>query len=132
MGPTIRQKYLHRIVVRVNALGADMVAITGDLVDGRVADLQRHVAPLSGLKSTHGTFFVTGNHEYYSGAHAWIDELRCLGLKVLMNEHVVLHHGSGSVPGRGGATAGRSPAALATGARPSALACPRRLRSCDG
>ena len=111
VGPTIRQKYLQRIVARVNALGADMVAITGDLVDGRVADLQRHVAPLSGLKSTHGTFFVTGNHEYYSGAHAWIDELRRLGLTVLMNEHVVLHHDSGNVSGQGAAPS-RSPAAL--------------------
>ena len=116
VGPTIRQKYLARIVARVNALGADMVAITGDLVDGRVADLQRHVAPLSGLKSTHGTFFVTGNHEYYSGAHAWIDELRRLGLTVLMNEHVVLHHDSGHVPamatGNPGLCASRSSAAL--------------------
>ena len=92
VGPTIRQQYLARIVARVNALGADMVAITGDLVDGRVVDLQRHVEPLSDLRSTHGTFFVTGNHEYYSGAHAWIDELRRLGLTVLMNEHVVLRH----------------------------------------
>lgn len=95
VGPTIRHNYLARIVARVNALGADMVAITGDLVDGKVADLQRHVAPLSGLLSTHGTFFVTGNHEYYSGAHAWIHELRRLGVTVLMNEHVVLHHDSG-------------------------------------
>ena len=101
VGPTIREKYLQRIVVRVNALGADMVAITGDLVDGRVADLERHVAPLAGLKSTHGTFFVTGNHEYYSGAHAWIVELRRLGLTVLMNEHVVLQHDSGTVPSQG-------------------------------
>ena len=92
VGPTIKHAYLARIVARVNALGADMVAITGDLVDGRVADLQRHVQPLATLKSTHGTFFVTGNHEYYSGAHAWIDELRRLGLTVLMNEHVVLNH----------------------------------------
>ena len=95
VGPTIRHSYLARIVARVNALQADMVAITGDLVDGKVADLQRHVAPLSELTSTHGTFFVTGNHEYYSGAHAWIDELRRLGVTVLMNEHVVLHHDSG-------------------------------------
>ena len=92
VGPTIKHAYLARIVARVNALGADMVAITGDLVDGRVADLQRHVQPLASLKSTHGTFFVTGNHEYYSGAHAWIDELRRLGLTVLVNEHVVLNH----------------------------------------
>ena len=92
VGPTIKHAYLARIVARVNALGADMVAITGDLVDGRVADLQRHVQPLASLTSTHGTFFVTGNHEYYSGAHAWIDELRRLGLTVLINEHVVLYH----------------------------------------
>ena len=92
VGPTIKHAYLARIVARLNALGADMVAITGDLVDGRVADLQRHVQPLASLKSTHGTFFVTGNHEYYSGAHAWIDELRRLGLTVLVNEHVVLNH----------------------------------------
>ena len=92
VGPTIKHAYLSRIVARVNALGADMVAITGDLVDGRVAELQQHVQPLASLKSTHGTFFVTGNHEYYSGAHAWIDALRDLGLTVLMNEHVVLNH----------------------------------------
>jgi predicted MPP superfamily phosphohydrolase len=95
VGPTIKQAYLQRIVTTVNALGADVVAITGDLVDGKVAELGAHVAPLAGLQSRHGTFFVTGNHEYYSGAHAWIVELRRLGLTVLMNEHVVLHHRSG-------------------------------------
>jgi uncharacterized protein len=93
VGPTIRQHYLRRIVNKVNALGADVVAITGDLVDGKVSELARHVAPLAELQSRHGTFFVTGNHEYYSGAHAWIVELRRLGLTVLMNEHVVLRHG---------------------------------------
>ena len=94
VGPTIKHAYLQRIVGTVNALGADVVAITGDLVDGSVAALAAHVAPLAGLQSRHGTFFVTGNHEYYSGAQAWIDELRRLGLTVLMNEHVVLHHGN--------------------------------------
>ena len=94
VGPTIKQAYLQRIVSKVNTLRADVVAITGDLVDGKVAELAAHVAPLAGLTSRHGSFFVTGNHEYYSGAHAWIAELRRLGLTVLMNEHVVLHHGS--------------------------------------
>jgi len=102
VGPTIRQAYVQRIVARVNALGADMVAITGDLVDGQVVDLRDHVAPLSGLTSTHGTFFVTGNHEYYSGAHAWVDELRRLGIHVLMNEHKVLHHEAGHTVGFAG------------------------------
>ena len=90
VGPTIRQPYLQRIVERVNALQADMVAITGDLVDGKVSELAVHVAPLADLRSRHGTYFVTGNHEYYSGADAWIVELRRLGLTVLLNEHVVI------------------------------------------
>jgi uncharacterized protein len=68
------------------------VAITGDLVDGSVKELARHVAPLADLKSRHGSFFVTGNHEYYSGVHGWVEELQRLGLRVLHNEHVVLRH----------------------------------------
>jgi predicted MPP superfamily phosphohydrolase len=92
VGPTIRGGYLQAIVDRVNRLEADLVAVTGDLIDGSVAELARHVAPLAGLRSRHGTFFVTGNHEYYSGAHAWVDELRRLEVSVLLNEHVVLRH----------------------------------------
>jgi uncharacterized protein len=94
VGPTIKRSYLRRIVAKVNSLQPDMVAITGDLVDGQVHELAAHVAPLADLRSRHGTYFVTGNHEYYSGAHAWIAELRRLGVRVLMNEHVVLEHRS--------------------------------------
>lgn len=97
VGPTIKARYVQAIVDRVNGLRPDMVAVTGDLVDGSVSELAAHVAPLAGLSSRHGTYVVTGNHEYYAGAHAWIDELRRLDLTVLMNEHVVLHHGAGQV-----------------------------------
>ena len=90
VGPTIKAPYLQGIVDAVNRLQADMVAITGDLVDGSVKELAGHVAPLAGLSSRHGSFFVTGNHEYYSGAASWIAELRRLGLTVLVNQHVVL------------------------------------------
>jgi predicted MPP superfamily phosphohydrolase len=92
VGPTIKAPYLRRIVEAVNRLRADMVAVTGDLVDGSVRELSAHVAPLAELQSRHGTFFVTGNHEYYSGAAPWVAELRRLGLRVLMNEHVVVRH----------------------------------------
>ena len=92
VGPTIKRDYLRRIVERVNALEPDVVAITGDLVDGSVKELARHVAPLADLKSRHGSFFVTGNHEYYSGVHGWVEELQRLGVRVLHNEHVVLRH----------------------------------------
>ena len=92
IGPTIRGHHLDAIVDAVNELGADMIAVTGDLVDGTVAQLALHTAPLSRLSARHGTFFVTGNHEYYSGVHAWVAELRRIGLRVLINEHVVLQH----------------------------------------
>ncbi|MCE9641291.1 MAG: metallophosphoesterase [Betaproteobacteria bacterium] len=92
IGTTIRGHHLDAIVDAVNGLNVDMIAVTGDLVDGSVAELGAHTQPLSRLSARHGTFFVTGNHEYYSGAHSWIVEIRRLGLRVLMNEHVVLQH----------------------------------------
>jgi predicted MPP superfamily phosphohydrolase len=92
VGATIKRNFVEAIVDRVNGLQADMVAITGDVVDGSVPDLAHHTEPLARLASRHGTYFVTGNHEYYSGAHEWIVELRRLGARVLMNEHVVLDH----------------------------------------
>jgi len=97
VGPTIKRGYIHRIVEAVNKLGADVVAITGDLVDGSVPELRDHIAPLGGLRARHGTYVVTGNHEYYAGASAWIVELRRIGLRVLLNEHVVLRQ---DTPGR--------------------------------
>ena len=92
VGPTIKRPFVEKVVRRVNALRADMIAVTGDLVDGSVPHLAAHTAPLAGLTSRHGAFFVTGNHEYYSGERAWTHELRRLGLRVLKNEHVVLQH----------------------------------------
>jgi predicted MPP superfamily phosphohydrolase len=92
VGPTIKRDFVQAIVDRVNRLEADIVAITGDLVDGSVRDLSAHTEPLSGRASRHGTYIVTGNHEYYSGAHGWIRELRRLGARVLLNEHVLLRH----------------------------------------
>jgi predicted MPP superfamily phosphohydrolase len=92
VGPTIRRGFVERLVARVNDLEADLIAVTGDLVDGSVEQLSSHTAPLSKLAARHGTFFVTGNHEYYSGERAWTNELERLGLTVLKNEHVVLRH----------------------------------------
>jgi predicted MPP superfamily phosphohydrolase len=97
VGPTIKADYLQAIVDRVNALQPDVVAITGDLVDGSVAELRAHVAPLAKLGARHGIYFVTGNHEYYSGVHGWVAELQRLGIRVLHNEHVVLQHDGASL-----------------------------------
>ncbi len=97
VGPTIRRPYLNAIVNRVNALKADAIAVTGDLVDGSVQRLSLHTQPLARLSAPDGAFFVTGNHEYYSGAEEWIAEVRRLGLTVLLNQHVVRQRGAASV-----------------------------------
>ncbi|MGJ9419535.1 metallophosphoesterase [Massilia sp. CMS3.1] len=97
VGPTIKRPYLEAIVKRVNALGADAIAVTGDLVDGSVGRLAPHTQPLARLSAPDGAFFVTGNHEYYSGAEEWIVELRRLGLTVLLNQHVVRERGGASL-----------------------------------
>lgn len=131
VGPTIGRDHVEAIVVAVNELGADMVAITGDLVDGSVRQLASQIEPLTRLASRHGTFFVTGNHEYYSGAHAWLHELRRLGLNVLMNEHVVVEHDGAELVVAGVTDYGAhhfdpshrsDPAAAIDGAPPSAAA----------
>lgn len=92
VGPTIKRGFVEAIVALVNGLKADLIAVTGDLVDGSVQQLSLHTAPLAGLAARHGVYFVTGNHEYYSGERAWTAEIRRLGLRVLKNEHVVLKH----------------------------------------
>jgi predicted MPP superfamily phosphohydrolase len=97
VGPTIKRDFVEGVVARVNGLKADLIAVTGDLVDGSVKDLSRHTAPLAGLSARHGAYFVTGNHEYYSGERAWSAEIRRLGLRVLKNEHVVLEHNGESL-----------------------------------
>jgi uncharacterized protein len=97
VGPTIKRGFVEGIVRRVNELNADLIAVTGDLVDGSVQQLSVHTAPLAGLAARHGAFFVTGNHEYYSGERAWTAEIRRLGMRVLKNEHVVLKHDGASL-----------------------------------
>lgn len=93
VGSMIGRDFIASMVRAVNALEPDLIAITGDLVDGPVAALGPHVAPLADLRAKHGTFFVTGNHEYYSGVDAWMVELRRLGVRVLDNERVTVGEG---------------------------------------
>ena len=92
VAPLLGRGYVERLVAQVQAAQPSLIAITGDLVDGSVAQLRGSVAPLAALQAPHGVYFVTGNHEYYSGADAWIAELRRLGIVVLRNERVSIGH----------------------------------------
>ncbi|MFC4018555.1 metallophosphoesterase [Micromonospora sp. GCM10011542] len=85
LGPLRGRAHTERIVAAINRLDADLVAVVGDLVDGSVAELGSAAAPLRDLRSRYGSFFVTGNHEYYSGVEEWVQEVDRLGLRVLQN-----------------------------------------------
>ena len=93
VGPTIGRRYVGHVVERANALAPDLTVLTGDIVDGSPKRLAPHVAPLAGLRARHGSVFILGNHDCYSGARRWIAHFRDLGLRVLLNEALVLEHG---------------------------------------
>ncbi|MGW5637973.1 metallophosphoesterase [Streptomyces sp. NPDC003832] len=88
LGPILGRAHTQRIVDAINATQPDLVAIVGDLVDGSVADLGAAAEPLARLRARHGSYFVTGNHEYYSGAEEWVDRVRELGVHPLRNARV--------------------------------------------
>src|SRR4051812_36901345 len=97
VGRSIRRGYVERVVERARALDPDLVALTGDMVDGPVARLAADVAPLAALARGAPTFFVLGNHDCYSGADAWIAHWREMGARVLLNEHAVLRKGAATL-----------------------------------
>lgn len=90
VGPTVRRSYTQNVVDIVNGLEPDMIALTGDMTDGAVQELADHIAPIGELKPRHGTYFVTGNHEYFRDPMGWIAEFDRLGARVLNNAHDVI------------------------------------------
>ena len=90
VGLTIDRAFVQRVVEQANRLSPDLVALTGDLVDGPVAELRDEIAPLAQLRARHGVFAVTGNHEYYAGADAWIEAITRLDVRYLRNERVAI------------------------------------------
>ncbi|GAA3953015.1 metallophosphoesterase [Streptomyces marokkonensis] len=92
LGPVLGRSFAQTVVDTINSTQPDLIAVVGDLVDGSVKDLGPAAAPLAQLKARHGAYFVTGNHEYFSGAEQWVDEVRRLGLIPLENARTELPH----------------------------------------
>ncbi len=90
IGPILDRRFSRELTDRVNALEPDLIAITGDLVDGSVKKLRDEVTPFGDLRARHGVFFVTGNHDHYSGAEGWIERMRELGFRILRNERLTI------------------------------------------
>jgi predicted MPP superfamily phosphohydrolase len=96
-GLTVKRDWIETIAQQVRELNPDLIAFTGDLADGSVAYLRDDVAPLAELSAPHGKFFVTGNHEYYSGAEPWVKEAERMGYRVLLNEHQLVSLNGSSI-----------------------------------
>jgi predicted MPP superfamily phosphohydrolase len=90
IGPILGRGFARALTERVNALAPDVVAVTGDLVDGPVEKLRDDVAPFAELRGRHGVFFVTGNHDVYSGGEPWVERVCELGMRPLRNERVAI------------------------------------------
>ncbi|MBI4428855.1 MAG: metallophosphoesterase, partial [Ignavibacteriales bacterium] len=96
-GLTVKRPFVETVVEQIDGLNPDLIAFTGDLADGSVSYLHEHVEPLAQLKAPFGKYFITGNHEYYSGAESWIEEADRLGYKPLINQHHVVKRGTSSL-----------------------------------
>ncbi|MFD5095985.1 metallophosphoesterase [Amycolatopsis thailandensis] len=92
-GPLNRTKWSEKVVEVVNELDADVVAHAGDLADGSVAKRAQQVAPLGKVRAKLGKFYITGNHEYFGEAQAWLDHMRDLGWEPLHNRHLPVSQG---------------------------------------
>ncbi|MEE3188833.1 MAG: metallophosphoesterase [Candidatus Neomarinimicrobiota bacterium] len=90
VGPTIKRPYVEDVLEKISHLNPDFIAVTGDLVDGSVKYLRSDLQPLKDMIAPYGTFFVTGNHEYYSGVDQWLDETDRLGMKNLINTNEII------------------------------------------
>jgi predicted MPP superfamily phosphohydrolase len=93
IGPILGRAFSERLVAQVNDLDADLIALTGDWVDGAVETLSDEVAPFGELRARDGVYFVTGNHDHYSGARDWAAKASELGMRVLRNERVEIQRG---------------------------------------
>ncbi|WP_433716199.1 metallophosphoesterase [Nocardia sp. CA-084685] len=90
LGPILGRGFAERVVETINDTQPDLIAVVGDLVDGSVEHLRSAVEPLARLQARHGAYFVTGNHEYFSGAEQWIEHVQELGLRLLANSRTEL------------------------------------------
>ncbi len=97
VGPTIKKKYVEMVQKKVENINPDLIAVTGDLVDGSVKHLSKDLEPFQDMIAEYGTFFVTGNHEYYSGVDTWLEETDRLGMINLINENRILSRGGENI-----------------------------------
>ena len=78
------------VLGKIGQINPNLIAITGDLIDGSVKHLRNELEPLKDMIAEFGTYFVTGNHEYYSGVDSWLEETDRLGMINLINTNKII------------------------------------------
>ncbi|HEY4180491.1 MAG TPA: metallophosphoesterase [Kofleriaceae bacterium] len=96
VGGTIGKEFIDELAARTMATKPDLIALTGDFIDGQVEDLSPHMEAFKTLAAPHGVYFTTGNHEYYSGVDPWLTWWRSIGVRVLRNERVSIEKNGGA------------------------------------
>jgi hypothetical protein len=97
LGPVYDWKLAQRVVEKTNAENPDLIVIAGDAADGLPHHLRKHIAPLANLKAKDGVVYVTGNHEYYWDAPAWMNAFADMGFDVLMNSAKLIRRGESTL-----------------------------------
>ncbi|WP_270978179.1 metallophosphoesterase [Campylobacter helveticus] len=91
LGKNLHENFLSDIIEKVNSKNVDMVVIVGDLVDTNPNDLKPYISKLNDLKSSYGTFYALGNHEYYHGINEVLELLKTqTNMKILVNDAIDL------------------------------------------
>jgi uncharacterized protein len=91
IGGLIDREFVSKSVAMINELQPDLIAITGDLSDAHVDQIKDAIDELRHLKSRYGTYYVTGNHEYFHSLEATMEHLKTLGIHVLENRSVPIN-----------------------------------------
>jgi predicted MPP superfamily phosphohydrolase len=97
VGLTIRKGYVEEVVRLMNETNPDFIFLTGDITDAPINSIAEHLKPLSNLKSKYGTFYITGNHEYYWDIESIIEAMKALGFTLLLNENRTLKIGDSKI-----------------------------------
>ncbi len=95
IGSAFDHVWLEKVVAKTNAIGADVIVVTGDMVDNYVSEVADEVQPLKDLKAKYGVYYSYGNHEYYERPLEWKEYFEGMGLDLLINENVT-HNIAGS------------------------------------
>ena len=82
---------------RVAALKPDLVVATGDLVDHDAKHAALVARMLAEIPTRDGTAAILGNHDHYAGGAKVAEEMRRAGVRMLVNESIVLRKSEGGI-----------------------------------